>query len=268
MGNMFSGNYRFGAPPTVEDCWSLSTQDLQREGFTSVRESFYQGKIPVRDASTGQTIARIRANWVSLEGRQWLFVRFGIHKTADTVQHYQHPIPILFTTPQLGGRRAWFECPVLRSGQHCERRCARLYLPPDAFLFGCRQCYRLAYESAQSGKRRRLWLTARKIRLQLGGDVDLTKPFPLKPPHMQWRTYARLHDKAEQALARLKEVRNAGTNTSELLTRPARDPVAEDTPARKEPEAPPPPPVDDEETPEKNALLELLARGRTELGII
>lgn len=37
------------------------------------------------------------------------------------------------------GTRSWFIC-------NCERRVAKLYLPPKATLFKCRHCYSLTYE--------------------------------------------------------------------------------------------------------------------------
>jgi hypothetical protein len=61
----------------------------------------------------------------------------------------------LETTPcNFGGERWWFRCPLVRgdspNGSRCGRRCFKLYEPPGANYFGCRECYDLTYESAQT----------------------------------------------------------------------------------------------------------------------
>jgi hypothetical protein len=40
---------------------------------------------------------------------------------------------------------------------------------------------------------------AQKIRMRLGGSVNLFAPFPEKPERMHWRTYLRLCARAEAA---------------------------------------------------------------------
>jgi hypothetical protein len=48
----------------------------------------------------------------------------------------------LVTTPcNFGGSRYWFLCPLVASGQPCGRRVGKLYLPPGAKYFGCRNCW-------------------------------------------------------------------------------------------------------------------------------
>ncbi len=203
MESRKSDHRTFDRPSLVEDCWSLDARDLRREGFLQTQEELYAGRLSMRDAGTGATLARIQANWVRLGAGQWIFVRFGI-RTGNIVRYYEHPIPIVFTSPQLGGRCAWFLCPILLpNGQHCDRRCARLFLPEDTFVFGCRRCYRLTYASAMAGKRRRARLKVQKIRRRLGGGDDIMEPCPPKPRGMRWKTYRRLKAKTERAVRRM-----------------------------------------------------------------
>jgi hypothetical protein len=52
-----------------------------------------------------------------------------------------------------GGRRWWFRCPAHKNGVSCNRRCLKLYLPPESEVFACRKCWELAYRSnRESGK--------------------------------------------------------------------------------------------------------------------
>jgi hypothetical protein len=88
---------------------------------------------------------------------------------------------------------------VRSNDQYCGRRVALLYGAGE--LFACRHCYDLAYESQQESLRYRGLGKAQKIRMRLGGGVNMFDDFPGKPKGMHWRTYVRLrhsHDIAEQ----------------------------------------------------------------------
>jgi len=52
----------------------------------------------------------------------------------------------LTTTPcNLGSKRFWFICPLVKNGVPCNKRIGVLY--KDGDYFGCRHCYNLSYES-------------------------------------------------------------------------------------------------------------------------
>ena len=57
------------------------------------------------------------------------------------------------TFPRLGGARWWFTCPLVVDGRACERRVAKLYLPPNGRYYGCRRCNRLSYTSCQESRK-------------------------------------------------------------------------------------------------------------------
>lgn len=59
-------------------------------------------------------------------------------------------IVLTSTRPHFGGLRWWFVCPLVDKGVACERRVGKLYLPRGAYYFGCRACFDLTYESAQT----------------------------------------------------------------------------------------------------------------------
>ncbi len=59
------------------------------------------------------------------------------------------------TTPcNFGGVRHWFFCPLVVNGKACGRRIGKLYMPPGAKYFGCRNCHDLTYRCQQEHDKR------------------------------------------------------------------------------------------------------------------
>lgn len=124
-------------------------------------------------------IATLRAQGVFESGpgvvwqqKPWLPSLFGPHDplriaykltktdTGDPVLKVAHrsgysgkvsstPIRLTWTRPHYGGRRWWFQCPLVIDGRACGRRCAKLHLLAGGHFFGCRICQRLTYRSRQ-----------------------------------------------------------------------------------------------------------------------
>jgi hypothetical protein len=92
------------------------------------------------------------------------------------------PIKLEWTPCNYGGRRPWFLCP--RRG--CGRRVAILYGSSD---FGCRTCRRLTYHTQRTPAASRSLERAQRLRVRLGGNVDMTQPFPARPKGMHFLTY-------------------------------------------------------------------------------
>ena len=64
-------------------------------------------------------------------------------------------VRLVTTTPNYGGHRWWFICPLVRRDGEPPRRVAKLCLPPGETYFGSREGYELTYVSCQeSGKYR------------------------------------------------------------------------------------------------------------------
>ena len=108
-------------------------------------------------------------------------------------------IPIQWTRCTYGGVRPWFTC-------LCGRRVGKLYYG-NGFL-GCRPCGELAYKSQRAGRKRRLYIKAKRIRARLGDDgrpgIDA---FPQRPFGMQRKIYARLRMQAEAIERQLSQGR-------------------------------------------------------------
>tara|TARA_R110002073_G_scaffold335004_1_gene525915 strand:+ start:435 stop:1058 length:624 start_codon:yes stop_codon:yes gene_type:complete len=89
-------------------------------------------------------------------------------------------IPLSFTTPNYGGKRAWFICP------NCGKRKRVLW---GRKLYRCAKCYGMTHNSQYEDRASRLLDRAQKIKVKLGGDASCMELFPPKPKGMHWRTY-------------------------------------------------------------------------------
>ena len=79
------------------------------------------------------------------------------------------PIRLQATRPGFGGRRWWLTCPLMVAGIACNRRIGKLYLPPGARYFGCRQCHDLTYRSSQEAHQ------TERLFGQFGVDPEIAK---------------------------------------------------------------------------------------------
>jgi hypothetical protein len=92
-----------------------------------------------------------------------------------------------WTGCNLGGRRAWFLCPV----QGCRRRVALLYIGRSG-AFACRHCHKLVYACQRESGDDRAVRRANAIRRRLGWKVGIVNPSGGKPKGMHWCTFERL----------------------------------------------------------------------------
>ena len=64
-----------------------------------------------------------------------------------------YKVQLVTTTPNYGGLRWWFICPLVRRDGGPPRRVAKLYLPPGGTYFGSREGYGLTYTSCQESRK-------------------------------------------------------------------------------------------------------------------
>ena len=133
-----------------------------------------------------------------LETNRWVVKYFHARSPADRPPQR---IPIQWTHCTFGAARPWFMC------LFCDRRVGKLHRA-NGFL-GCRTCGPLVYKSQRAGRRRRLYMKAKRIRRQLG-DYDgrpCVDPLPLRPYRMHRKTYARLRRQGEEIERQLRQGR-------------------------------------------------------------
>ena len=122
-------------------------------------------------------------------------------------QPVEHDIGLQTTCPYRGGVRWWFMCPLQRKGRPCGRRVQKLYLPPNALRFGCRDYYDVSYLSRRQNAKVRACRKVFRIRKRLGGSGLPAENFPERPRRMWRRTYDRLRKQAEEAEAKILRTR-------------------------------------------------------------
>jgi hypothetical protein len=163
----------YGGRPTCEGCKSVDVRPRGGEPSGSINVCTEDDAVVLMFHAR-----RGHAEWKSVEQR----------------------VPITWTACHLGGRRAWFRCPVYSNGRYCGRRVALLYGAGE--LFACRRCCGLAYQSQRESLRHRGLGKAQKIRMRLGGSPSLFDCFPDRPRGMHRRTYSRLRHSHDVAAAR------------------------------------------------------------------
>ena len=94
-------------------------------------------------------------------------------------------VVIVSSTQLTFGERRWLHC------DECNRRGDTLYLAQSLRLV-CRRCSGINYASQSRPKHVRRLHRAYEIRRSWGGEPKLRAPIPVKPPHVQWKTYDRL----------------------------------------------------------------------------
>ena len=179
------GRHAGGGRATCEGCKSLDIRRLHQEKLLRPGQACSWSWS--RDGQlTGSIDIKIRFGEITL--------RYRTRRHDGVWQDISETLPITWTPCALGGQRPWFICPVYARGRYCGRRVALLYAAGD--LFACRHCYGLAYASQSQSPRDRHLSQAQKVRRALGGSASICDPFPNKPPRMHWRTYHRLHARA------------------------------------------------------------------------
>lgn len=157
------------------DIAALKRLDMLRPGY---RKSLVW-------SSGGEERARIQ---VECHGDH-LILDYKSREHGDEWEPIRDRILLSFTTPNYGGRRAWFVCPS------CNRRKRVLW---GRKYYRCAACWGMKHDSQYVDRASRLLDRAEKIKIRLGGRAGCYEPFPPKPKGMHWRTYNAQRDEFER----------------------------------------------------------------------
>ncbi len=187
---------------TVDNARTLDVLYFQRNNLFSSGDSSIRQMTWVRYGEVISSIGYSLAGPLMFPNAIWLHYD-TVGEPAGRSCNYE--VGLTRTRCNYGGLRHWFICPVVRNGQHCNRRCRFLYLPGGSDFFGCRKCHGLTYRSQQkSGSHfyetverllkarwnrearfRGLSRRTEKRYLRLGTECSTHA----KPKGMHWRTY-------------------------------------------------------------------------------
>jgi hypothetical protein len=157
MGGPGSGNFYHWWRPTkktlVEDCLSLDANRWMREGI--LKAGVHQSGYWRWTYGSGGSF-RVDYDVMTLDpARYTMRLHYTWQWTATgQVDSADYAVNLTTTRPRFGGVRWWFRCPLLVNGRGCYRRVGKLYLPPRARYFGCRECHGLTYRSTQEHDKR------------------------------------------------------------------------------------------------------------------
>lgn len=185
MGGFGSGE-RLNKKAIVERCLMI---DAGRFAKTNcLIPGFYSSGELIWTNSHGQRLLSLRYS-LEPKAKDWAVLNIATLLQANGTEPIIERIPLTATIPNFGGVRRWFLCPLNNAGATCNRRVKKLFLPPRGQYFGCRNCFNLTYESAQTHDAR--------VNKLMNNPFALIKAINCKDPLIQLRgltAYAKLQE--------------------------------------------------------------------------
>ena len=136
MGGYGSSSWRSASRRlTVDESLTLDIAHLQTEGLLS------SGRVETIQWLMGK---KDKASISFIVDSGYLILDYLVSQPGST-QHIRTQVHLVTTEAFFGGTRYWVTCPLDDTG----RRLAKLYLPPGALQFGCRECHHLTYARCQ-----------------------------------------------------------------------------------------------------------------------
>lgn len=145
MGGNLIHYWRPKRKRTVEESYAISITDLRKNGcFGS--GAWMPKTYTWQNTQTKRTSFEvfIAINMNESEPRMQLE-----HSSPRSGEKLCYSVRLTTTTPNYGGLRWWFLCPI----RDCGRRVAKLYVSAEWHHFGCRQCRHLTYRSSQESRK-------------------------------------------------------------------------------------------------------------------
>jgi len=139
------GRWAYSDRWTVEECSAITTKFLNEYNY-------FNGCVRwggMNWSRNGEKTGSISFLVSTAPGDE--YIRFQYTQTDRETQEkteFDYKARLDWTPCYFGGRRWWFVCPLVMSGQVCGRRVGSLHLGNGKY-FGCRHCYNLTYESSK-----------------------------------------------------------------------------------------------------------------------
>jgi len=141
MGGPGSGRDFYPMKTAVKECFFLDVNHLAREGAL---DDGAQNALIGDDPHGGPPFLVTFSTEFDDRRRRFIILSYHwVSRFGRDMEDISLTIPLDWTPPYFGGLRWWFTCPL--AGKRCIHRVAKLYLPPGARYFGCRDCHHLVY---------------------------------------------------------------------------------------------------------------------------
>lgn len=148
MGGYGSGRRGFySKKDTVEDCLAIDINWCIRNGYIKP-DHWNMGALTW--SRNGE-----KTSSISYESRcdmdpPYVRLMYTWRKTDEV----DFRVYLTTTSPNYGGVRWWFICPLITKGRYCGKRVGKIYSAPGSRYFGCRHCQDLTYTSCQEHDKR------------------------------------------------------------------------------------------------------------------
>jgi hypothetical protein len=136
----------------VEDALALGVSDLRRAGLFD-RPLGTPCNVTWSDPKNGQQLFRVDFSLTMGRDRSLsLDLRYEVTDPETKKRGLiLRSIPVVKAPCPFGGSCHLLVCPCLKHGGFfCRNRVRKLFLPPGAHRWGCRECYNLTYRSAKT----------------------------------------------------------------------------------------------------------------------
>lgn len=176
MGGIGSGRHYQGGKDITSDMKSLDIRELQRQGLLLPDMGFSWNW-----TRNGEKIPSLRI----YTDTDRMIISYQDMTRSGELQFMEYTVYLERTDCNLGGQRAWFNCPTYE----CGRRVAILY---NDSILACRHCHKLVYACQRESDNHRSIRRADGIRRRLGWKPGIANPEGGKPKGMHRRTFDRL----------------------------------------------------------------------------
>lgn len=197
MGGFGSGRQQYATTPTVKECRTLNADmltdyvdiDPEKEGHLTFHWDKSNVRAHLEHDDGGDRVDALR------------FV-YTARPDTDDEQRHEYRVPLEYTEPNFGGVRPWFTCP------NCGTRRRKLYLPPRAERFACRECYDLGYRSSRTSGDEFERAEQRYRAAFAKADAEDRRPHPEGTPYRPTRPKGMHHDTFEELVADVEAARD------------------------------------------------------------